>query len=425
MKEKIKIQKGFIPISLLAILIAGVFLSYGVGYGFNINKEINKALKEVEQLVTSEKYDEANNILDEVEDNWLIKNLNFKKGQINEIKLTIEKNKYKALEGKLTVAEIEINKGIEAVGEAEQRATSEQLAKEQQQRETEFQKERAGQEEKTRVLELAKTHPLIKAIVSGELKFYIDPLPSYAATGVSSEVEALAGNFSSLNFYGASVKRVYNSNDADLTVFWIRDYGSDTIGESIYRAHIKVGLGFNNCVGIWSAFDASTVKKILWHELGHSMGYGHSSNQNNVMYYPTDTRFEIDHEISEVIAGSYFFTIPLCKASTYSYSFETNDINTGFDLFVIPADVDAKNFSGESGNTYVGCGKKGMHRYSGSCTVKSGSKIYIGNTSYQNAIQLSGKIIDMNNPQWPDMTWDQNVFQYDQNQLTKYWGLFH
>ncbi len=131
MKEKIKTQKGFIPISLLAVIIIGLFLSCGVGYGFNLNKEINKALKEVQQLVTSEKYDEANNILDKIEGNWLIKNLNFKKGQINEIKLTIEKDKYKALEGKLTVAETEINKSREAVEEAEEKAMEETIKRSQ------------------------------------------------------------------------------------------------------------------------------------------------------------------------------------------------------------------------------------------------------------------------------------------------------
>ena len=131
MKEKIKLQKGFVPIGLLAVIITGLFLSYGIGYGFNINKEINKALKEVNQLVGSKNYDEANNILDNIEGNWLIKNLNFKKGQINEIKLTIEKDKYKALEGKLTVAEIEIGKGKEAVEEAEGKAMQETIKRSQ------------------------------------------------------------------------------------------------------------------------------------------------------------------------------------------------------------------------------------------------------------------------------------------------------
>jgi len=97
----------------------------------------------------------------------------------------------------------------------------------------------------------------------------------------------------------------------------------------------------------------------------------------------------------------------------------------GFETFVLSPGVDPKSFSGESGLFYVGCGKEGMHSYSGSCTVESGAKIYIGNTSLRNAIRLSGKIIDRNNPPWPDMTWDQNAFRYDSNELTKYWEFFH
>lgn len=337
----------------------------------------------------------------------------------------VAEGKTKQEEGARIVAEGKTRQEESARRAAEQRATSEQLAKEQQQRQTELQRQRAEQEEKAKVLELAKTNPRIKAIVSGELKFYIDPLPSYAATGVSDAVENIATAFSSINISGAQVRRVYNSNDADLTVAWVRDYGSHILGQAIFNAHLKVGLGSNNCVGSWSAFDADTVKKVLWHELGHSMGYGHSNNPNNVMYSETNTRFEVDHEISKVISGGWLSTIPLCGAGMYSYSFETDDPATGFDLFVLRPGVDPKSFSGESGRFYVGCGEKGMHRYPGSCTVEDGAQIYIENTSASDAIRLSGKIIDENYPSWPDMNWDQSVFQYDSNQLTKYWELFH
>ena len=309
---------------------------------------------------------------------------------------------------------------------AEQEANSERLAKEEEQRKLEISNQQTKQEEKAKFLELARTNPLVEAIIKGELKFYIEPVPLYAGAGVSAAVDDVVINsFLSWNPYGAPIKRVYSSNDADLTVSWVRDYGSGTLGQAIYRAHIKVGLGSNNCKGSWSAFDANTVKKILWHELGHSMGYGHSSNPNNIMYYQMDTRFEVDQQVSEVIPGSYYQTIPLCGAGEYSYSFETEDSSTGFDIFVLPSSQDASEISGGSGSYYIDCGAKNMHSFSGSCTVESGSKIYIGNISRMDAIQLSGKIIDMETVSWPDMTWDQNVFQYDSNELTKIWDLFH
>jgi len=55
MKEKIKSKKGFIQSSLLVIIVIGLFLSYGLGYLLNINKEINKAIGKADQLVNIEK----------------------------------------------------------------------------------------------------------------------------------------------------------------------------------------------------------------------------------------------------------------------------------------------------------------------------------------------------------------------------------
>ena len=463
---------------LLSIVILIVSIVAGVSFSVVEYVRISDKFTQIDQLLEVENYDEATDILGNLQTNWLVTSVGIKaleiQDDLEEVKIRqnhkeiyengttslaeadwqeaiinfseipedsfyyqraqtkIEEAKRRTLEGELkeeqTAREIaeERARAEEVVRkQAEQRETNERLAKEAQQRETEIQTQRAEQEERNGVLELAKTHPQIKAIVSGELKFYIDPLPSYVAPGVSSEVTNIATAFSSLTVYGASVRRVYNINDADLTISWIRDYGSHTIGEAIYRAHVKVGLGSNNCVGDWSAFDASTVKKVLWHELGHSMGYGHSSNSNNVMYSETDTRFEVYQNISEVISGGWYYTTTLCNAGTYQYSFEAEGAYSGFDLFVLPPGQDAYEISGGSGIYYPDCSKKDMHSYSNSCTVANGAKIYIGNTSFEDTIRVSGEIIDMNNISWPDMAWDQNALLYNKNDLTRYWNLFH
>lgn len=340
-------------------------------------------------------------------------------------KRAAEETARKVAEAKATEEALMRAKEEEARQAAEQEAERQRMANEQQQRATEFQRHRAEQEEKAKVLELAQTHPLIKAIVAGELKFYIEPLPTYASVGVASAVEEVASSFASWTSYGATIRRVYSANNADLTISWIRDYGSHTIGESIYRAHVKVGLGSNNCVGEWRAFDSNTVKKVLWHELGHSMGYGHSSDPNNVMYFQTATRFEIENEISEIIAGGWYLTFPLCGTGTYSYSFETEDPNTGFDLFILPPSEDPQSISRGGGSVYVGCGEEGMHRFLGSCIVSHGASIYIANTSCSRAIRLSGKVESLEDQPWPDMTWDEEAYHYDGDELESYWELFH
>ena len=313
---------------------------------------------------------------------------------------------------------------VEAASQ-KQRAESEESAKRQALVEAASQKQRAESEEKSRILVLAKTNPMIQATVAGELKFYIDPLPNFAASDVSSAVADIANSLSSWKPYTATIRRVYQINDADLTISWIKDYGSHTIGQSIFKSHIKVGLGTDNCVGEWSAFDARTVKKILWHEIGHSMGYGHSSDPQNVMYRETVTRFAVEQDISEVISQDWYWTFPLCKGGSYRYSFESGDTYTGFDLYVLPPGVDAASISLGKGRIYTDCGKSNAIRYSGSCNVTNGATIYVANSSSYNALRLSGEIISLQEPPWPNMAWDDDAFQYDDAQLRKYWDLFH
>ena len=279
------------------------------------------------------------------------------------------------------------------------------------------------QAEKARVLEMAKTHPMIQAIVSGEIRFYIEPLPRYAADETSLAVDNIAVSLASWHPFGTSFRRVYDAGHADLTVGWIKDYGPHTLGESIFRGHIKVGLGTNNCRGEWRGFDPATVKKILWHELGHSMGYGHSHDPGNVMYSTLSTRFAVDHQIERVIAGGWLYTTPLCDAGTFSYSFETTERGMRFDIAVLPPGTDRMAFSGGRGRSYAGCGRERVATYSDSCTVANGAVVYIANSSFDEAIRINGTIVHQNQPPRTDMAWDPGAFTYNRKDLKSYQDL--
>ena len=145
--------------------------------------------------------------------------------------------------------------------EQEEIAQEEAAAKRLAQQQAAAQAALAGQREKDRILVLANTPPMIQAVVSGELKFYFEPLPWYAATGVSAGVEEIAQSLSEWDPYKATMRRVYSASDADLVVAWVKDYGTHVLGESIYKSHIKVGLGTENCQSDWMAFDPNTVKR--------------------------------------------------------------------------------------------------------------------------------------------------------------------
>ena len=237
---------------------------------------------------------------------------------------------------------------------------AEQLAKEQKEKELEQQQLQLEAQEKAKIIEMAKTNPIIKAIINGELRFYIEPLPAYASSDVKNEVEKLADLFETWTLYHAAVNRVYNENNADIYISWIKDYGSHTLGQSIFSSHIKVGLGTDNCHRDWRHFDSSSIAKILWHEIGHSIGYGHSDDPNNIMYYQTSTRFAIDEEFSDILSDGWWQTIPFCGSGSYYYEFSTDKENDGFDIYVLLPETDPKTFLSKGGIIYDSCGAKHM-----------------------------------------------------------------
>ena len=327
--------------------------------------------------------------------------------------------------------------------EAEAKATAEQEAEAQKKRaeeEAEAQKQQAEQEaeaqkkraakaakeaEKRRIVSLAETNPMIQAVITKELRFYFAYLPYYIAPGVADAVEDIAEVLLDWRPYpDVSVKRVYSESDADLVVAWIRDYGSHTLGQSIFKSHIKVGLGTTNCRGDWRAFDANTVKKVLWHEIGHSMGYGHSSNPNNVMYSTTDTQFEVEQDVGDIIAAGWWMTFPLCSSGNYRYFFESDDDNAGFDVYVLPPGVSGEEFEVGNGSYYTSCESVSMVRTSNTCNILLGASIFLKNITAYKALTFEGEITALDEPPWPDMTWDDSARQYRESDMDYYRSLF-
>ena len=275
-------------------------------------------------------------------------------------------------------------------------------------------------------LELARTNTTIKAIATGEVNFYIEPLPWYAAEGVHDAVDDIVDSLESYRPQGARLSRTTERRDADIGVRWVRDYGDHVLGLAIHQTVLHVGLGSTNCNDEWQAFDPATVKKILWHEFGHAFGYGHSNDPDNVMYPTTRTRFAVEQDISKVIAAGWTWRFPLCESGKYSLRFAIDDEDEtgGFDLVVLRKYVDWDDYHDEDYDAYPFCGKGQWRRIWRSCEVEPGAYIYIKNYNSLQAIRLTGEIILLDEPDWPNMQWDENAFYYDQETLDYYRKLF-
>jgi len=75
-------------------------------------------------------------------------------------------------------------------------------------------------------------------------------------------------------------------SEANVWVTWVvRDLGEGVLGHAhLGKGIVEVVLGDYSCDGSFQLYDMSTVNKIMTHELGHSIGFQHSSDSNNIMF---------------------------------------------------------------------------------------------------------------------------------------------
>lgn len=192
---------------------------------------------------------------------------------------------------------------------------------------------------------------------------------------------------------------------------------------------IKIGLGNERC-GEWQPFDAQSVLLIMIHEFGHSLGYGHSNDPDNVMYSSTDYRLVSDYDKTITLDEGQLITIPFCRVGAFSYSAISNSQSNGFLIYVLTPETNSLSFIHDgSGKYYPSCsGSESYLSYSNRCTVPNDAKLVVYNKDdlFQfNAINVDVRIVDENARPLPNLAWDQRAFEYDQVFLDEVWNIYH
>ena len=74
--------------------------------------------------------------------------------------------------------------------------------------------------------------------------------------------------------------------DANVWVTWVvRNIGEGVLGHAhLGKGVVEVSLGDYSCDGSFQLYDIESVKTIMTHELGHSIGLTHTTDKENIMY---------------------------------------------------------------------------------------------------------------------------------------------
>jgi len=308
----------------------------------------------------------------------------------------------------------------------------ERLAKEQKQRELEEQQRQQEverlQQEKARIIQSSYTNPVIKGIIDGKIKFYIEPIPFYYnVAGIDAAVNNIADSLESRTMYGATFERSYDKYDYDIKIEWVKNYGTGQGGVAIFKKIIQVALGDDNCWSKWQPFDTWTVKKIMWHEIGHTLGYNHSQDYNNIMYFSVGHKTVVDVKHYFTLKAGYSQWWSFCSDGNVSWNAKSSQNTDGFNAFAIPSD-DPRGFSNDGGRVYLttngeSCGKNNVISITRYCTVGNGAYLHFKNNE-DHPIDITFEMYDQNPGKNPDMTWDRNSFHYDSTYLSYVWNLF-
>jgi len=282
------------------------------------------------------------------------------------------------------------------------------------------------QAEKHEVIKQAQYWAIINGLIKGELTYYFSPLPTYASSDVRSQIERMATSMDGLEIKGVKLIRVYDGSP-DFTINWARDYQEEVIGRMI-GDHLLIGLGKTGCDDVWKPFDGNTVYKITLHELGHAMGYSHSKDPGNIMYYKIETDFSIDYDLTINLKDGYSKIIPFCDGKgKYYYELKSDSKYTGFNVYAAPITTTPQDIVDGTGRVYADCFGKGYTSFSATCEVGSGAYLLIQNPSdtFVTSMNIHVKIIDLTDPSPQRMIWDESSQFFSSEYYDYIRELFH
>ena len=177
------------------------------------------------------------------------------------------------------------------------------------------------------------------------------------------------------------------------TINWEKELRNGYDGYVVGQTNVSIGLGSSDCDGKWKPYSSESIKNILIHELGHTVGLGHAVSKSNIMYpmiqdakfAPIEQLITIPQDESVFIKGCSFSADPIFK-----YNIQVND-SKNVDIFFIPSiDEKYKVDSGMAFDYYSDINCIGVEKsyLNGACKVADSAGMLIINPGNQGTISL-------------------------------------
>ena len=211
------------------------------------------------------------------------------------------------------------------------------------------------------------------------ISIYIDPLPYGVDKNYKNTIrEAISFWEKESNIV---FKEVYSPSKADVYVKWVKEFGGETIGHTVYGNFIEIGIGDSLCLKKWKPYTYETVLLIAAHELGHVIGYKDDyTNTDLIMYYELSTKYELEIDETDTLSDGWTSWYRVCtKRSTTSYYFEVTSTEP-LDIYVMPSIQDYELYiNGQTYNYYSECQNNQVNIFKKTCDVNMGSIIILHN----------------------------------------------
>lgn len=186
---------------------------------------------------------------------------------------------------------------------------------------------------------------------------YVQPAPVWAP---------YANNLipSAINYWEGTgdVKFSYSSepDTGAIMVKWLKEPDSKFVGYTVGRT-AKIALGDSRCEGVWHPYDTDFITAILTHELGHTLGFGHSQNIGDIMYPVISGERYAALNQTFVLGPNGSAFVHVCTfshTSTFHYTVKSSDTKNNLSVFFVPSKMEYAKFTrGEKFDYYkdVGC----------------------------------------------------------------------